>query len=290
MIESSQSDHSTPGRDCVNEGPKTDHGNGSKGKPSTGGKGQDSPAFRLRPRRSTPKPSPLLSVSGHKRSYTSLLPGPILESTGSTYTTVESVKRKLFKILSKDSDDDGRRRFERPPSPTSSIKSDVNLCVFLERISIDDLEPNQRYPLNYVCLRIIRMDKITKPSSPAQTDSSVIEPDSEISPPPPSQQQKSLVIYAQEPDGRFSPSRQGSHDPSKPVIKAILHDAYANTPDLSIGKVIEVTKFETSVKSEEDESMLIDGNSSNNCDPTLVHSSLPFARWSSNLLLPGFQS
>lgn len=276
MIEAdSESDHilSTPVGSSVTDTPVSvdDGTNESEGKMMTGEKGKDSPAFSLRPRRSTPKPSPL-RASSHKRSYTSLLPGPILESTGSVYTTVESVKRKLFKILSKDSDDDDRKsRFDRPLSPTSSIKSEVNLGVFVERIGIEDLEPNERYPMNYVCLRIIQIIKSSTATQSSHEGSS--QPDQSnthdvhLKP--------SMIIYAQEPDGHLSPSKQGNHDPSKAVIMAELHDAYALTPNIAVGKVIEVTKFET-FKSEQFDTtdQCINQINSNQCDS--MFQSLPF--------------
>lgn len=213
---------------------------------SSGGKGQDSPAFRLRPRRSTPKASPFLSSatstsSGHKRAFHTIIPGSVLESVAgvsSSYTTVESVKRKLFKILSKNAEDEAKQAAAkeaarlRPPSPMSSVKTEVNLAVFVERINVEELTPNTKYPLNYVCLKVVNI--INKNlcqenrSSTYLSDCKPILNDEN--------QSKLLVIDAQEPDG---------HKPT--TIRVEFHDEYASKlcSSLSVGNVIEVTKFET---------------------------------------------
>ena len=175
-----------------------------------GNKPKDSPAFRLRPRRSTPKTPSSYGSPGRppKVSIFSKHSNFFSESGGAGGKGLESVKRKLLQFLSqssiKSSDDDTSQEghdgqhhvttsstssafFQqknkkqclssssaRHPysglSPAQSVKHDVNMGIFMERIRLSDLAVNQTYDKNYVSLRII---SILAPknchSNPSQT-------------------------------------------------------------------------------------------------------------------------
>ena len=147
-------------------------------------KPKDSPAFRLRPRRSagntpvfktgSPGRPPKMSIFSKHSSFFS-------ETTGNK--GFEHVKRKLLQYLSqtnaKSSDDDSLdhdpqasmsstssilfpRKTKRPcvshdvfTNPSQCIKQDVDMGIFMERITLPCLVTNQTYEKNYVSLKVI---------------------------------------------------------------------------------------------------------------------------------------
>ncbi|KAI1303189.1 hypothetical protein HDE_02339 [Halotydeus destructor] len=169
---------------------------------------KDSPAFCLRPRRSTPKPS--ASPGNGNGLYSLLKNSSLLEKLNSQATG--AVKRRLFRLPIKE-EDDGIKFKSTTPSPSKSIVKNVNMGIFVEKITASDLEGNSEYPLKYVSLRIVQII-------------------------PPSVEVDRLVLMAEE------ASSEDMLKQGKNFLQIDLFDVYAKS-SITPGKVIEITKFKT---------------------------------------------
>lgn len=123
-------------------------------------KQQDSPAFRLRPRRSTPKP---VTPSPHKRfsAFTAMMNRLKHLNDGS------DVKRKLLfnkqKVYPSTFNSDEpipSTRVIPPRSPSCSVTQDIFVSPFVPKISTSDLEADKEYGANYLSLKIIFKEDI----------------------------------------------------------------------------------------------------------------------------------
>ena len=176
----------------------------------------DSPAFRLRPRRSTPKPSPS-PLNGLK--YSILKNSRFLSLTNNQDAAV-AVKRKLFR-LPKFDDPEIKAEKVVAPCPENSIVEDVRIGVFVERVEIDKLNQCGDYPSNYISLRIVNISKDVVVNG---TERCV------------------LTVLTQE-----ASDNETELNMKKPVLPVFLYDNYASSPCLEVGKILDITKFKTEV-------------------------------------------
>lgn len=132
-----------------------------------GGDGNDSPAFRLRPRRSTPRSN---SGSAKKLSSGSLIFSRLRSQQHQTPATrpTSSAKRNLFSSneLTGGADDNDEldthngetdninKRTDLKRDIIDSITTDVLISPFMQRISVVDLKPNLKYEHNYITLQV----------------------------------------------------------------------------------------------------------------------------------------
>ena len=142
---------------------KTESVEDSKSKKSaTNGKDseQDSPAFRLRPRRSTPK---TVTPSPHKRfsPFTAMMNRLKSLSEGS------DVKRKLMfnkqKVYPSTFNSEEvipNTRVIPPRSPSGSVTEDIFVSPFVPKISTKELEADKDYGTSYLSLKIILKEDI----------------------------------------------------------------------------------------------------------------------------------
>jgi len=136
---------------------------------------KDSPAFRLRPRRSTSKPSPLGSIPGagtpgRKASALFAKNSPFFDSKVKFEPqSFEAVKKKLLQYLKRSSEDSSNELSEskRKKIDEEVVKEGVNMGIFLPRIFVTDLAANQEYSKNYVSLQVV---SILKRPSPFEGD------------------------------------------------------------------------------------------------------------------------
>ena len=123
-------------------------------------KPQDSPAFRLRPRRSTPKP---VTPSPHKRfsAFTAMMNRLKHLNDGS------DVKRKLMfnkqKVYPSTFNSDEpipSTRVIPPRTPSGSVTEDIFVSPFVPKISTSELEADKDYGANYLSLKIVFKEDI----------------------------------------------------------------------------------------------------------------------------------
>ncbi|XP_054161962.1 uncharacterized protein LOC128959944 [Oppia nitens] len=124
------------------------------------GEGLDSPAFRLRPRRSTPKPTP----SSHGKRFS---PFTAMMERLKHLKDGSDVKRKLLfnkqKVYPSTFNSDENVPLIRvipPRSPTSSVKEDIFVSPFVPKISTKELEMDKEYGVNYISLKIIMKEDL----------------------------------------------------------------------------------------------------------------------------------
>jgi len=121
---------------------------------------QDCPAFRLRPRRSTPKPA--TPSPGRRFSpFTAMMNRLKYLNDGS------DVKRKLMfnkqKVYPSTFNSEElvcNTRIIPPRSPSCSITEDIVVSPFVQKISPLELEADKEYGANYLSLRIIFREDI----------------------------------------------------------------------------------------------------------------------------------
>lgn len=145
--------------DCSQPSTPTHQQNGQDHKPS-----KDSPAFRLRTRRSTPRKLDSIYSSPYSTSRKTSLYSPTnseqlqakvakLKSAPTASATLNDVKRNLFDSNRTPKD----TKKSRSRSPSSSLVEDVDLNVFAENIRVEKLTEAGKNSLNYLCLRIIEV-------------------------------------------------------------------------------------------------------------------------------------
>ena len=131
-------------------------------------KKKDSPAFRLRPRRSTPKPEPNTVPSAGKRF--SLFQAMMAQHERFKAGQFNMVKRKLIFNKQKvypptlnSEDQIPTIRIVPQRSPTSSITEDIFVSPFVQRLSLVQLESGKDYPANYISLKIKEKERVQMP-------------------------------------------------------------------------------------------------------------------------------
>lgn len=174
----------------------------SRDKAKNGQEEKDSPAFRLRPRRSTPKPSPS-PLNGQRYAMLRSLPAAV-----NLTPNAAAVKRKLFK-LHEEEDTKPPAKSPQPPCPAQSIAANVSISAFVEKITVDSLSHNGEYASNYVSLRVL---KVTNDVVMNGTENSV------------------LVLLTQE-----AISDKETLNKKKPVVPVYLFDDYASCPNIQVG-------------------------------------------------------
>jgi len=202
---------------------------------------KDSPAFRLRTRRSTPRThfdsSPYVTSTTSRKSYSSNS-SDRLAKMARFRTNLNDVKRNLF-------DSEGQQQVtkqnRRTQSPSRSLIEDVDLNVFAENIQVNQLKEG-RNNLNYLSLRIIEvLDEeehcVSSSSSEAVPNNSM----NDISSTNHHQiiKHRLLKIYCQQAEMKACLNLQ------KPVILLYLFNEYVNFKNrLTANKLIEIVKFD----------------------------------------------
>lgn len=208
-----------------------------------GGKAKDSPAFRLRARRSTPRKLDSIYSTYSTSRRTSLyspnsserLQAKVAKLKNSS--SVSDVKRNLF-----DSDKQIRKE-RRPNSPSRSLVEDVDLNVFAENILVEKLTEGKNN-LNYLCLRIIEVLEEAGDECPTTNDSSNRNDCSSLNHCSPTTSSihtnhRLLKIYCQQAETKSVLNVQ------KPVVFLYLFDEYVNFKNQFVpGKLLEIVKFE----------------------------------------------
>lgn len=237
--------------------------NDKQDKPNNKQTVKDSPAFRLRTRRSTPRKldsiysSPYSSTSRKSSLYSpnnsDQLQAKVakLKSGG----TINDVKRNLFDSNKKiKTDHQLIKNRNRSHSPSRSLVEDVDLNVFAENVPVEKLGEIGKNNLNYLCLRIIEVLNeeyltVCSPDCSNQNNSMNLSNDQPASNKYNSSpsvikcsncpKQRLLKIYCQQAETKSSLNVQ------KPVIILQLFNEYCNFKDRFVnGKILEIVKFE----------------------------------------------
>lgn len=133
----------------------------------------DSPAFRLRPRRAAPKSyyTVRLEYSANpaafirERPRTSTKRKVFTQKSGSNSTKAAynqssgDIALKLAIKVSKEEREREQRRISLRRSISESITSNMMISPFMQRLQLDELEPNTIYEHNYITLKIIGVEK-----------------------------------------------------------------------------------------------------------------------------------
>lgn len=120
----------------------------------------DCPAFRLRPRRSTPKP---VTPSPGKRfsPFTAMMNRlKYLKDSSGVKRKLLFNKQKVYPSTFNSEDLFTNTRIIPPRSPSCSITEDIVVSPFVQKISSQDLEADKEYGANYLSLRIIFKEDI----------------------------------------------------------------------------------------------------------------------------------
>ncbi|RWS02292.1 Protection of telomeres protein 1-like protein [Dinothrombium tinctorium] len=216
----------------------TANGSGDDGNSSD----KDSPAFRLRPRRSTPRPTPSASNSSQAKRYSLLSnkESPLYEARIAAklkYKAVSPAKRKLFRFSSFEEREESLKRSIPPLSPSRSVVEEINIGVFAERVLVKRLESGKSYDSNYISVETVLI---------AETDNKDTSDESFL---------KLIVRDAVEGNEVISDKEK--------VLIVYLYGHYSNLPHISIGKYLEIFKFKTVAIDDESEPSTF---SINGCD------------------------
>ena len=240
---------------------------------------KDSPAFRLRQRRSTPRKldsiysSPYLTTSRKSSLYSPTnsdqLQAKVAKLKGSN---LNDVKRNLFDLerqqqpknnnqlinanLTATTPPKAKRR--RLHSPSRSLVEDVDLNVFAENILVDKLKETGKNNLNYLCLRIIEVlneeeliecsslneDEYSNDKSNDKSNNKLNDKLGDNSTETNHcSKQRLLKIYCQQ--ACQQSESKSILNQTKPVILLYLFNEYCDFKDkLANGKIIEIVKFE----------------------------------------------
>lgn len=184
----------------------------------------DSPAFRLRPRRAAPKSyytvrleysaNPAAFIRERPRGSGGSKRKVLTRKTGSNATKaaanqLASLANIRPAAVSKEEQELDERRMKLHRGVSESITSDTIISPFLERLELEDLEPDSVYEHNYITLRIKEVE---------QSDDS-----------------KALNCVCSSTDGLPSGCR----------VNVCLHDEYANQSLVKPDKIISIAKFRT---------------------------------------------
>lgn len=193
----------------------------------------DSPAFRLRPRRSAPKSyyAVRLEYSANPAAFIRERPRPkrkaFTQKTGSNSThpagKVATTASARPNVMSKEEREREEKRLLLHRDISESITTNTMISPFIQRLAISELEPDSLYEHNYITLRILEVEQ--------------------------SQNRRLISCHCTEVDAN-------SNTAHAVVVK--LHNEYANVDILKEGKILSITKFRTSPQgaSSEDESCL----------------------------------
>lgn len=192
---------------------------------------KDSPAFRLRPRRSTSTP---LTPSPSNSSPTKRL------STLSAMMRKQAlVKRKLVFNVHKTypSSNIGAEiseptRLVPPRSPSMSIKEETFISAFFERITVNEVEADREYKDNYLTLRIVSREDVK-----SSEDDEILK----LTATQVADDDKSEHVAKKQ---KKSPVKESS---SSPKVDIYLHGSYVNCK-AETGKIINVAKFKTQAR------------------------------------------
>lgn len=252
----------------------------SDGKPDAKPNGnKDSPAFRLRTRRSTPRKLDSIYSSPYSTSRKTSLYSPTnsdqLQAKVAKLRSapaVNDVKRNLFDASRPAAGRQETAKKGRSHSPSRSLVEDVDLNVFAENIRVEKLTETGKNSLNYLCLRIIEVqnEECLTECSPECSNGRTIEPSNNTlidsndrsndhpssphhpslatttSPSPPSTgdcpscpKQRLLKLYCQQAETKSVLNAQ------KPVVLLQLLNEYCSFKDrLQAGRILEIVKFE----------------------------------------------
>ena len=130
---------------------------------------KDSPAFRLRTRRSTPRKLDSIYSSPYSTSRKTSLYSPtnseqlqakVAKLKSAPSATVHDVKRNLFdasRPANGNPNSGPAAKVSRLHSPSRSFVEDMDLAPFAENIRVEKLTETGKNGLNYLCLRIIEV-------------------------------------------------------------------------------------------------------------------------------------
>lgn len=193
--------------------------------------GNDSPAFRLRPRQAAPKSyyTVRLEFSGNPASFIrDRSKGNKRKSGGSAVKNANNIKKacnsNIIKIKEERKYDEKRLQMRRETK--RSITTDTPLSPFLEQIHISELQPNSTYEHNYISLDILKV--VQSNEAPLLT---------------------CLCQARSDPGDSDDASMNSTYQ-----IYVTLYDEYSDVSKVRPGKSISIAKFRTSSKLEiEDE-------------------------------------
>lgn len=175
----------------------------------------DSPAFRLRPRRAAPKSyytvrleysaNPAAFIRERPRSSTKRR---VFKQKSGSNTTKGALNHPT--VISKEEREREEKRISLLRDTSQSITTDTPLSPFMQRLQMNELEPDSVYEHNYITLRI---KEVELPDANSR-----------------------LLICACNTVDQF---------PSEYSIKVELYSDYADTSLIKKGKIINVAKFKT---------------------------------------------
>lgn len=197
----------------------------------------DSPAFRLRPRRSAPKSyyAVRLEYSANPAAFIRERPRPkrkaFTQKTGSNSThpagKVATTGSAKPNVMSKEEREREERRLLLHRDISESITTNTMISPFIQRLTIDELEPDSLYEHNYITLRIKKVEQ--------------------------SHNRRLISCDCIEIDGETNATH---------AVSVKLHNEYADVDILKEGKILSITKFRTGphMATIDDESSLVRGN------------------------------
>lgn len=206
----------------------------------------DSPAFRLRPRRAAPKsyytvrleysanPNAFIRErprTGSKRKVLSNRTGSNSTKNASMHSSHASAARQQT-VITKEEREQDQRRMMLHRGEFDSLTTGTMISPFLQRLRIDELKPNSTYEHNYITMKIKRAN-ITGPTGRSMTCFCQAIDDEDLTTP------TKLGIKASGSPESVSP------DPPAFDVMLQLMDSYANPDIVKDGKIISVSKFKT---------------------------------------------
>lgn len=183
--------------------------------------GNDSPAFRLRPRQAAPKSyyTVRLEFSGNPAAFIRDRPRGAKRKSNSSNNLKRSCNSAVAKLREERKHDEKRLRLRREIA--QSITTNLPISPFLEQIYINQLQPNTTYEHNYIALNVLRVQQ--------------------------SNEIPLLTCFCQAPQesDTSSDSKVSNLD-----VNVLLYDEYSNASQVSPGKSISIAKFKTGPKLE----------------------------------------